>query len=86
MNNYPTFTNSKTKLGAIISFIATTILIFLPLFGVKLEESLIQKILWTIDSFGGLMAIYGLRNAIYKNLNSAQSNEFGELNENKPIQ
>ena len=67
----PTITNSKTKLGAVISFITTVIILFLPEFGIHLQETLLQKILFSIDGFGMLLSVFGLRNAISTNLNYA---------------
>lgn len=67
--------DSKTKTGALISFIATAVIIFLPEFGVDLKETLLQKILYVIDGAGMLMSIFGLRNAISKDLVSAKTGE-----------
>ncbi len=69
----PTIKNSNTKLGAVISFVFTMLIIFLPEFGVQLQDTLIQKILYAIDGLGILLSVFGLRDAIHKNIAEAKS-------------
>ena len=64
----PTIRNSKTKIGVMISGIVSMALLLLPEFGVHIQETLVQKVLVCIDIAGGMISMFGLRNAIAKNL------------------